>query len=86
MEENILLDIIKPLIIKSDFNKVIKTPDLINLESNYKKDLGFDSLDMCELQMYCESKFNIKLDYELWVEDMSVEKSLFLIKNKIENE
>lgn len=63
MERKEIFDRLIPLIIKADFKKSISNSNEIENNSNFEKDLGFDSIDKTELLMFSEKEFNIIYDY-----------------------
>ncbi|MEM7371234.1 MAG: acyl carrier protein [Bacteroidota bacterium] len=57
-------------------------PDSYDLQSNFKADLGLDSLDMVEMIMICEKDFLIHLPDHEWTHLASPGDLLHLIEQK----
>lgn len=57
----------------------------VKLESNFIEDLGADSLDLFELAMEMEEKFDIEIPSEDLLEIKTVEKAKIYIEAKLNN-
>lgn len=59
-----VLEVLKELIIEHDHNRLGTRYEDVHLPDTLKGDLGYDSLDVVELSMATESKFNIRIEDE----------------------
>ena len=59
-----VLEVLKELIIEHDHNRLGTRYEEVYLTDTLKGDLGYDSLDVVELSMATESKFNIRIEDE----------------------
>ena len=59
-----VLEVLKELIIEHDHNRLGTRYEEVHLTDTLKGDLGYDSLDVVELSMATESKFNIRIEDE----------------------